>query len=77
MSWRPGGSGQVLLDDFAAFCELLVLDNGRPMELEPFQRMMLGDYFDGARETVALLPKGNGKTTLLSALALFELCHGP
>jgi phage terminase large subunit-like protein len=64
----------VLLEDFAAFCELLILDSGEALVLEPFQRTMLGDYFDGARETVALLPKGNGKTTLLAALALFELC---
>jgi len=62
------------LDDFADFCRQLTLDNGRRMELEPFQRTMLGDYFAGARETLIMLPKGCSKTTSLGALALFELC---
>lgn len=35
---------------------------------------MLGDYFDGCRESLILIPKKNGKTTLLAALALFHLC---
>src|SRR5215467_3692406 len=43
------------------------------MELEDFQRVMLGDYFAGATETLVLLPKKNGKSTLLGALALFHL----
>src|SRR4051812_29511651 len=43
------------------------------MSLEPFQRTLLADYFDGVRETLVLLSKKNGKTTLLAALALFHL----
>src|SRR5512133_2211796 len=43
------------------------------MRLEPFQREILADYFAGARETLILLPKKNGKTTLLAALALYHL----
>jgi phage terminase large subunit-like protein len=43
------------------------------MTVEPFQRRALADYFSGCRETVILLPKKNGKTTLLAALALFHL----
>jgi len=43
------------------------------MALEPFQRLILGDYFAGSRETVAILPKKNGKSTLLAALALYHL----
>jgi phage terminase large subunit-like protein len=34
---------------------------------------MLADYFDGTRETLILLPKKNGKSTTLAALALFHL----
>lgn len=34
---------------------------------------MLGDYFAGCVETLILLPKKNGKTTLMAALALFHL----
>jgi phage terminase large subunit-like protein len=43
------------------------------MSLEAFQRAILRDHFAGAREELVLLPKKNGKTTLLAALALFEL----
>jgi hypothetical protein len=61
------------LADFERFCGLLVLDNGKRMRLEDFQRVMLADYFAGCRETVAEIGKANGKTTELAALALFEL----
>lgn len=61
------------LDEFARFCGLLTLENGEPMELEPFQRLMLKDYFEGTRETMVLIPKKNGKSTLVSALALHHL----
>lgn len=61
------------LADFERFCGLLVLDNGRRMRLADFQKRMLADYFTGCRETVAEIAKGNGKTTELAALGLFEL----
>lgn len=61
------------LRGFAAFCELLQLEQGRAMALEAFQRRILGDYFGGTRETLVLLPKKNGKTTLLAALALYHV----
>ncbi len=38
---------------------------------------MLADYFDGTTETLILIPKKNGKTTLLAALALFHLATTP
>lgn len=38
---------------------------------------MLTDLFDGVRETLILIPKKNGKSTLLGALALFHLCTTP
>lgn len=66
---RPGD-----LELFARFCEELTLENGQAMVLEPFQRTLLGDYFDGVRETLVIIPKKNGKTTLLAALSLFHLC---
>jgi phage terminase large subunit-like protein len=65
------------LGAFERFCRGLTLDDGKPFVLEPFQRTMLSDYFDGVAETLILLPKKNGKTTLLSALALFHLCVTP
>jgi len=56
---------------------VLRLEDGRPFLLEPFQRRMLSDYFAGARETIVLLSKKNGKTTLLAALALYHLIRTP
>lgn len=53
------------------------MENGRPLVLEDFQRRMLADYFHGARETLVLLSKKNGKTTLLAALALYHLIVTP
>ena len=62
------------LQNFAHFCEhILVLDNKQPFILEPFQRRMLVDLFQGTRETLCMLPKKNGKTTLFAALALYHL----
>jgi len=58
---------------FAQFCSTLTLTNGKPMKLEAFQRKMLRDYFAGVRELVICIPKKNGKTTLLAALALYHL----
>jgi phage terminase large subunit-like protein len=47
------------------------------MTLHPFQRAMLSDYFDSADETLILIPKKNGKSTLLAALALYHLIVTP
>jgi phage terminase large subunit-like protein len=68
---------QADLELFEQFCCLLKLDQGGPLMLEPFQRTLLGDYFDGVVETLVILPKKNGKSTLLSALALFHLISTP
>jgi phage terminase large subunit-like protein len=65
------------LDAFARFCAALRLDSGDAMVLEPFQREMLAEHFTGATETLILLPKKNGKSTLLAALALFHLITTP
>jgi phage terminase large subunit-like protein len=62
---------------FARFCASLILENGKPMRLEAFQRRLLADYFSGIRETLTLIPKKNGKTTLLAALALYHLITTP
>jgi phage terminase large subunit-like protein len=65
------------LDMFARFCSALELEQGGPMALEPFQQQILAEYFAGARETLVLLPKKNGKSTLLAALALYHLLTTP
>jgi phage terminase large subunit-like protein len=61
------------LADFAAFCAELKLDNGRPFILEPFQRTILSDFFGGSAQTLVVIPKKNGKTTLVAALGLYHL----
>lgn len=58
---------------FVAFCSTLTTPDRKPLTIAPFQRRMLADYFAGVRELVIVLPKKNGKTTLLAALALFHL----
>lgn len=61
------------LDDFVGFCSGLRLENREPMELYLEQLEMLEEFFAGARETLILQPKKNGKTALLAALALHHL----
>jgi len=71
---EPRRGPEYSLKDFAKFCSQLSVDaTGRPLRLEPFEREMLADYFEGAVETVVIVPKKNGKTTLLAALALYHL----
>lgn len=53
------------------------LEDGSPFVLHEFQRTMLADYFDGTTETLILVSKKNGKTTLLAALALHHLMVTP
>ena len=53
--------------EFAAFCKLVGL------ELEPFQRRIAKAAAGSEREFVALLPRGNGKSTLLAAVAVHHL----
>ena len=75
---RPTKRRVGTLEHFAAFCQkFLVLGNGKPFELELFQRVILKGYFAGVTETLVLLPKKNGKTTLLAALALYHLIYTP
>lgn len=62
---------------FAAFCETLILENGKPFKLLPYERTILKEYFAGARETVIIMPKKQGKTSLMGALALFHLKEIP
>jgi phage terminase large subunit-like protein len=60
------------LRGFGAFCKLIGLD------LRAYEREILADYFAGtAIETVCIIPKKNGKTTLLAALALYHVYMVP
>jgi phage terminase large subunit-like protein len=68
------------LTEFAAFrlfCKRhITTESGLPLVLEPFQVEFLTDFFAGATETVAVLPKKTGKSTLMAALATFVLVSG-
>lgn len=59
------GSSQVAR--FGRFCELIGLD------LEGFQLKIVAEALSPRRETLVLIPRGNGKTTLLAAFALYHL----
>lgn len=65
------------LDHFTRFCAALTTDQRQPFVLEDFQQMMLADYFAGVQESLILIPKKNGKTTLMAALALHHLMYVP
>ena len=61
------------LERFCGFARRFLTDEqGRPLVVEPFQRQILADYFDGARETIVLLSKKNGKTSLFAGLAIWH-----
>lgn len=63
---------------FEEFCAgALTTNEGGALVIEGFQRQMLADYFDGVRSSLIIIPKKNGKTTLLGALALFHLLTVP
>ncbi len=56
------------LDDFANFAaSVLTTEDGSPLILEPFQRQMLAEHFEGVRELVILMPKKQGKSSALAA----------
>lgn len=66
------------LEAFAGFCELLILDSGKRMVLEPFQRRIAKSILvDKIVETTVSIPKGNAKTTLLAAIALWHILITP
>ena len=86
---KAGPKGAALLDplpdelaDPAAWIErYCVTPRGHgarePMRLAPFQLQILdGIYAAGRRQAVVVIPRGNGKSTLLAAVLLYELFAG-
>ncbi len=81
LPFRPRSS--VESERFAAFsAKFLRVPKGTgakgPLHLEPFQVEMVQDVLDSGARTVAfMLPRGQGKTTLNAAIALFVMfCWG-
>lgn len=76
MSSQPAAPPE--LDDFAQFSAgALTTETGQPLEIHGYERRMLTDLFGGVRETLILIPKKNGKSTLLGALAIYHLVTTP
>lgn len=64
------------LKDFEWFVKTMAFTTprGEPMRIEPFTRFILKHVFrKGMVEVLVLLPKGQGKTLLFAALAVFHL----
>lgn len=70
-------SAKPKLDRFATFFALIPTPDGAEQELEWFQRAILLLYFAGIKHVLVLIPKGNGKTSLLAALAVFHMLTHP
>jgi phage terminase large subunit-like protein len=72
VAWLPERSpDKDTLAHFERFCYSLRLpDDGGRFRLEDWQLAILEDYFAGVMESLWLLPTGQGKSTLLGALAL-------
>ncbi len=81
LPWRPRSTGAAR---FAAFCDrFVVTPKGtgarRPMRLRPWQVELTGSILDpDPRPRLAgwLLPRGQGKSTLVAALGLYDLMTG-
>jgi hypothetical protein len=58
---RPG------LDGFVDFCELV------EFPLQRYMKRIARAHFDRSRETVAVLPRGNFKTTIAALIGLHHL----
>ncbi len=66
------------LDPFCAFCaRVLISEQGGPLIIEDWQRRVLTSYFAGRRETALIVPKKNGKSSLLASIALYHLLVTP
>ena len=65
------------LKHWRAWCSDLVLDTGDTFKPQGFQDEFVKDLFAGWPECWLIVPEGNGKTTLLAALALYHTEHHP
>ena len=67
---RSAGRTGIFRAGFAGFLEFC---KHIGLSLEPFQKRLVRPYFAGRLEIVAILPFGNGKSTLLAALGLHHM----
>jgi phage terminase large subunit-like protein len=72
---KPASDGPFTLPHFRDWAAELILDNGQSFHPEDWQEAFLQDVFDGYPECWLVVPEGNGKTTLMAALALYHCEH--
>ena len=67
-------------EHFAAFCASLTQSDdrwdGKPLDLEPWQRRFWREALEGWRSVVLVVPRKNGKTQMLAAYATYMLVYG-
>lgn len=59
------------IDHFKAYSDLLVFDDGSQRGLEDWQLDIVRDIFEGYAQVWAIVPEGNGKSTMTAAIALY------
>jgi len=68
------------VEHFAAFCESLTQSEdrweGQPLKLEPWQKRFWREALEDWQSAVLIVPRKNGKTSMLAAFALYELVYG-
>lgn len=62
---------------FEWFASRLTTQQGNPLIVEPFQKELLIPTFAGVQTNVICLPKKNGKSSLVAAVALYHLLLTP
>ncbi|MCA1570824.1 MAG: phage terminase family protein [Chloroflexi bacterium] len=72
---KPDPRGPFTLPHFRAWAADLILDSGQSFHPEDWQEAFVADVFAGFPECWLVVPEGNGKTTLLAALALYHCEH--
>lgn len=65
------------VDHFRRYSALMVLDNGEPWRIEPFQLEIVEDIFCDLDEFWVVIPEGNAKTTLMSGVGLYHGDYTP
>jgi hypothetical protein len=65
------------IEHFEAYCARIVLDSGDYWELQDFQAEIVEPVLAGVQQTWAIVPEGNGKTSLIAGLALYYADYTP
>ena len=68
----PHAAKPFTLPHFRTWASDLILDSGQSWHPEDWQEAFAADLFSGTPECWLVVPEGNGKTTLVSGLALYH-----